>query len=454
MTELAQEFLERFRSFKEFRVVGKSVQRVDAIEKALGRAKYTTDYLIENLLQVKVLRSMHPHAKILHVHTEDAKKLEGVNAVLTASDIPGVNDAGYVIPDQPLLAGDRVRYLGDGVALVAADLVEKATEALRLIRVDYEPLEGVFNPLDAMKPECTRIHEGGNVAASLKLRKGSVEAGFASADVTVEREYRTQFQEHAYLEPEAGIAIPEPDGSVTIIGSMQCPYNVQTTIAKVLNFPLERVRVIQATTGGGFGGKEDVSSEVCARAALVSYWTKKPSLLAHTREDSIIGHSKRHPYTMRYKYGAKKNGKLTAAQIRIISDTGAYASLGPLVLARSVIHATGPYDVPNVNVDAYCVYTNNTYAGAFRGFGNPQVHFAAESMMDELARELRMDPLEFRMKNILRLGSRTCTQPISLLSTSSIANFLFNSLLRLVNRFSRLKTQLDSPRSVLTLMDS
>ena len=411
MTDENLEIVKSFFSRKDFYIIGKNVTKVDALNHVLGRSKYTADYVYDRMLHVKVVRSRYPHAIVKSIDTSKALQTPGVIAVLTAMDIPGINDWGYTLPDQPLLAFEKIRFLGDGVALVAAETLDQAEDAVGLVHVQYDPLPPIFSPTEAMKSEVL-IHEKGNIAFKCRLRKGDVAKGFAESDVTVENEYRTRQQEHAYIEPEAAIAVPESDGSLTIIGSMQSPFTVQMNVAKILGYSLDKVRVIQAATGGGFGGKDDIPPEVSARAALVAVKTGRPALLAHTREESISAHSKRHAYLIKYKSAATKEGMLTAAEIEIISDVGAYASHGPYVLWRSTVHSTGPYIVPNVKVDSYLVYTNKVYGGSFRGFGNPQIQFAAESQMDELARLIDMDPVELRLKNVLRPGSFTATSQL------------------------------------------
>ena len=396
---------------KDFHIIGKNVMRVESLSHVLGKSKYTADYLFDKMLYIKVVRSKYPHALIKKIDTSKAKSAPGVVAVVTAEDIPGINDWGYTFPDQPLLAHDKVRFLGDGVALVAAESMDEAEAAVELVNVDYDPLPPVFSPVEALK-SAVKIHEKGNIAFQCRLRKGEVTKAFAESRVIVENDYKTRQQEHAYMEIEAAIAIPEPDDSVTIIGSMQSPFTVQMNVAKILGYSLDKVRVIQAATGGGFGGKDDIPPEVASRAALVAIRTKRAAFLGHTREESITAHNKRHAYLIKYKSGATKEGKLTAAEIEIISDVGAYAAHGPYILWRSTVHSTGPYEVPNVKVDSYLVYTNKVYGGSFRGFGNPQIQFAAESQMDELANLIGMDPVEFRLKNVLRPGSLTATSQL------------------------------------------
>jgi len=394
-------------------LVGKNLRRTDALDKVLGRPLYTTDLIPEGALYVKVVRSSQAHARLLGIRTEQARRYPGVVAVLTAADVPGRNEAVALLPDRPLLATGKVRCTGEAIALVVAEAPEIAEEAVDLVEVDYQPLPLVLDPLDALKPAAPKIHEGGNVARHMKLRKGNVEEGFAQADVILENTYSTQFQEPTPLETEAGLAIPEPDGSVTCVGSMQSPYHTQSGVAKILGLAPSRVRTIQAATGGAFGPKSDeMPTDTCGMAAVAAVKTGRPAVVAYTREESIIAHTKRHPFVIRHKTGATKEGKLLAWEASMYADTGGYASLGPLVIMRALFHAPGAYVVPHVKADAYCVYTNNTMAGSFRGFGAPQAMYAAESQMDELAARLGMDPLDLRLKNLLRPGTRTATNQV------------------------------------------
>lgn len=394
-------------------VVGKSIQRVDSLEKVLGKPIYTMDIVPENALYLKVVRSKHAHALLRKVDLSQARKYPGIVAVVTAKDIPGINESTALLPDKPLLASERVRFAGEPIAAVASYDPAIAEEAVDLVEVEYEPLPRIFSPIEALKPNALKIHPNGNIAKHMKLRKGNIEDGFKQADVIVEGTYNSQFQEPVPLEPEAGFVIPEPDGSVTCVGSIQSPFHVQTGIAKILALRPEQVRVIQAATGGAFGPKSDeIPVDVLGMAALVAVKTRKPAALAYTRDESMIGHTKRHPFVTTLKAGVKKNGKLTAWDATLLADTGAYASLGPLVAIRACFHATGPYVIPHVKTDVYCVYTNNTMAGSFRGFGGPQAHFAAESHMDVIAKEIGMDPLDLRLLNILKPGSLTATSQV------------------------------------------
>lgn len=410
MVEEQAAIAENLSKSSQLLVVGKSVERVDSIDKVLGKPIYTMDIVPENTLYLKVVRSKCAHAFLKHVDVSQARKYPGVVAVLTAQDIPGVNESTALLPDKPLLASDRVRFIGEPIAAVASYDPSIAEEAVDLVKVDYEPLPAIFSPVDAMKPNAPRIHENGNIAKHVKVRKGNIEIGFKEADTIVENTYRTQSQEPVPLETETGFVIPEPDGSVTCVGSIQSPFHVQTGIAKILSLRPDQVRVIQAATGGAFGPKSDeIPVDVLGMAALAAVKTRRPATLAYTRKESMIGHTKRHPFVITLKTGVTNDGKLTASEATLVADTGAYASLGPLVVIRAVFHATGPYVIPHVKSDAYCVYTNNTIAGSFRGFGGPQAHFAAESQMDELAKKLGMDPLDFRLLNILRPGTLTAT---------------------------------------------
>jgi CO/xanthine dehydrogenase Mo-binding subunit len=394
------------------RIVNKPAPRVDALDKVTGRARYGADLFLDGMLYGKVLRTPHPYARILKIETSRAEALDGVEAVLTAADVPGRNEFGAVIANQQLLARDVVRYRGDGVAMVAARTPELAEKALELIDVEYEALPGVFDPEEAMQEGAPQLHADspGNIAAHHVVKKGDVRAGFAAADIILEREYKTQFIEHAYIEPEATVAVPGSGPSkITVYGSIQNPFSCRKALAGILGLKLNEVRVIQSYMGGSFGGKDEVMSALCARAAVLALKTGKPVKMVNTREESIRESYKRHPYKLKYKVGVTREGKLTAMEIFIIADAGAYASQTPFVTWRSVVQATGPYEVPHVLTNVYGIYTNNCYTGAMRGFGSPQIIFAQESLMDELAQELGMEPLELRRLNGFRQGSVTAT---------------------------------------------
>lgn len=387
-------------------VVGSSVPRVDGIPKVTGQAKFADDISFPNMLYAKVLRSAHAHALIKNINTERAKALPGVVAVLTADDVPGRNGYGIHFKDQPVLAKDKVRHYGDAVAVVAAETVKIAEKALELIEVDYEPLPGVFTVEDALKPDAPKIHPNGNLLLHRKVYKGDVEKGFQEADVIIEDTFKTPMVEHAYIEPESGIGVYD-GGTITVYAVSQGVHYHRSEIAANLNYPVSKIRVVQTTTGGGFGGKIDVSVHILV--ALLALKTGRPVKLTYTRAESMIASTKRHPFTMRYKLGARNDGKLVAAEVEIYGDTGAYNSYGTAVLTRVATCALGPYEVPNVKIDTYTVYTNNPVSGAMRAFGAPQAAIAHEAIMDELAKKIGISPVEIRRINAFREGSTTPT---------------------------------------------
>ncbi|MBN2544009.1 xanthine dehydrogenase family protein [bacterium] len=391
------------------RIIGKSVNREDAYEKVTGKAPFTDDLSFAGMLYAKVKRSSFPHAKLLRVDTSKAKALTGVHDIATSNEIPGKNLVHVVIDDQPLLADGLVKYIGEPIAVVAAETPEIAEEACELIDVEYDELPAILDPLKSRGEDSVKIYGEDNIFAHHKIRKGDIEQGFEQADIILENTYRTPYQEHAYLETQGMVAVPRFGGAIDIHGSMQCPFYVQQTVSDILGLSLNKVRVIQMRTGGAFGGKEDVPSLVGGQAALSAYRTQRPVKLIYTREEDIISMSKRHPGWIRYKTGMTREGELTAVEIEFIFDSGAYSTLSSIVLWRGIVHSVGPYNVPNVKVDAYAVATNKVPCGAFRGFGSPQVIFAGETQMNELADKLGMDPVDLRRKNILRVGDRTAT---------------------------------------------
>lgn len=392
--------------------VNKPAPRVDALGKVTGQARYGADLFFDGMLYGKVLHTPHAHARIIGIDTANARAMEGVEAVLTAYDVPGENTFGAVIPNQQVLARELVRYKGDAVAMVAARTPELAAQAVNLIEVQYQTLPAIFDPAAALLPGAPQIHEDspGNVAAHHVVEKGDINQGFALSDLILEREYETQFIEHAYIEPEAAVAVPGFGCTgITVYGSIQNPFSCRKALAGILGRKLNEIRVIQSFMGGSFGGKDEVMSAMCARAAILALKTGKPVKMVNTREESIRESYKRHPYKLRYKVGATRDGKLTAMEIGIVADAGAYASQTPFVTWRSVVQATGPYEVPHVLTNVWGAYTNNCYTGAMRGFGSPQIIFAQETLMDELAEELGLTPLELRKRNGYRNGSITAT---------------------------------------------
>jgi len=358
------------------------------------------------MLHAKVLRSSRTHARVRKIDVDKARRLPGVMAVMTHEEVPGRNAFGIIVKDEPVLVADKVRCRGDALAIVAAESEAIASKALELIEVDYEEIPAVYSAEDAMRDGAPKVHGESNVLAADRIRKGDPEKALDCCDVVITNNYRTQLVEHCYIEPEAGIAYM--DGDIVIIRACtQNPHYDRKDVAANLAVPLNKVRVVQATTGGGFGGKLDLSTQVYL--ALLTRKTRRPVRMVYDREESFRASSKRHPFFIKYTSGAAKNGLLKAVKVYFICDTGAYASYGPATMKRALVHATGPYEVPHVNVDGYCVYTNNPRAGAMRGFGAPQMAFAHESQMDALAAELGISPLEIRLKNALRRGSVTAT---------------------------------------------
>ena len=383
--------------------VGVGIERKDGPLKVTGAPIYGADLVRPNMLWGKALWSAHPHARVLSIDTSDAERIPGVAGVYTARDLPGDNRFGICIHDQPALVTDKVRFIGDAVAVAFAETEELASQAVEAIRVDYEPLEGVFTPERAMEPDAPLVHEGGNLLHHSVLRCGDVEEGFAHADVVVEGEYQTPMIEHAFMEPEAGLA--EADGDqITLYVGTQIPFGDRALVAQILGLPDENVSaLLRLPMGGAFGAKEDLT--IHTFLCLGAWRTQRPVKMVLTRQESIRLHPKRHAFRMRYKTGARADGTLVAVEATMISDAGAYASLSGDVMEQAVVFSCGPYEVPNVKVDGYAVYTNNITGGAMRGFGVPQSCFAMEQQIDEMARYLGIDPFEFRLRNALREGS-------------------------------------------------
>jgi len=388
-------------------LIGASPPRLDAWEKATGQLQYTGDMTMTGMLHGKILWSPHPHALIKRIDTSAALAMPGVHAVLTYKDVAGPNLYGVAVLDQRVLAQGKVRSVGDAVALVAAESEEQAEAAIERIVVDYEPLQGVFTIEAALAPNAPLVNGDDNLFQHTTVRKGDIAEGFAQADVIIEQTYRTQSMDHVPMEPEAGLAYVDNLGVLNIITATQYPFRDRRQIAPNVGLPMNRVRVIQAPVGGGFGRKDDITTEI--HAGLLALKTGRPVRLVYTREESLFALTKRHPFTIHYKSGARANGQLTAVEASIYGDSGPYVSLGMYVIKKAGIHATGPYFVPNVKVDTYTVTTNNLTGGAMRGFGVLQVAVAHESQMDMLARGLGMSPLKFRMLNCLKPGLTTAT---------------------------------------------
>ncbi len=407
------------------RAVGSSHPRADAWAKVTGAALYPGDIDLPDQLWMKILFAGRPHARIRTLDTAAAESAPGVVAVFTARDVPH-NSYGLIIADQPVLCGpldevntqagsDIVRFVGDQVALVVAETAAQAAAALSMIHVEYEDLPVVTDPIHAMLASSPHVHpeRPSNVVHSYRIRRGDVEAALAAADVVIEQTYTTHAQEHAYLQPEAGLAAVDDNGVVTVYVAGQWVHEDRKEIAHALGLPLEQIRVIYPAIGGAFGGREDMSVQIVLALAawrLSQRGIRRPVKIVWSREESIIGHHKRHPMVIKARWGANRDGRLLAARVDVTSDCGAYIYTSTKVLGNVTLMCLGPYDIPNVAVDARTVYTNNVPSGAFRGFGGPQGHFAAEMQMNYLAEALHLDPVEFRARNVLHEGSFLATR--------------------------------------------
>lgn len=402
------------------RQVGKPLRRVDGLGKAVGHTPYAADFSMPNMLHARVLRSSEPSARIALLDVSRARALPGVACVLTAADLPAGSVAGdmpgqtgqkrRVRSDVSVLARDAVRFVGEPIALVAAETPELAEDAVALIEIDYEPLPGVYDPLEALEPGAPIVYEPDNVVARWKMRRGDVQAGMAEADLIVENTFRVPFVEHAFLEPEAGLAWVDEQGVINIRVCTQVVEHFRT-VARALDLPQNKIRVRGTMVGGGFGSKEDVTVEIFL--ALLAQKTGRPVQLVYSREESFAAQSKRHPFIITHRTGVRRNGRITAAEIEMVADSGAYPYLSPYVLLYATVMSTGPYRIDHLKVDSVAVATNQSFTSAFRGFGGPQAAFAYEGQMDSIAEALGMDPLELRAVNYLQTGDLTATgQPI------------------------------------------
>ncbi|MDK2900469.1 MAG: hypothetical protein PWQ45_1011 [Thermosipho sp. (in: thermotogales)] len=391
-------------------VIGKKVKRIDGLEKAYGTSKYVADYYFENMLYAGVVYANVPHGILKNIDISEAKKIPGVVYIATYKDVPGVNKFGHVIDDMNFLVpvGEKIRFEGDVLALIAAESMNAIEEARKLIKVEIEELPPVLSIDEAIQDKII-VNGKSNIGFHRKIRRGNVDDAFSKADLIIEENFETGYQEHAYLETQGVVANYTPRGVMEIYVSAQCPFYVQKDVAKILGIELNRLNVIQTETGGGFGGKEDVPSYIASKAALLSYITKRPVKLIYTREMDIKETSKRHPSKSYYKVAFAKDGKILGIKTKVYLDMGAYSTLSPIVMYRTMVHASGAYSVKNVSVDVYGVYTNKVPCGAFRGFGSPQVLVAIESIMDRAAKKLNIDPYEIRMRNALDRNKETST---------------------------------------------
>jgi selenium-dependent xanthine dehydrogenase len=393
--------------------IGTSLPRGDAREKVLGTGQYVDDMHMKAMLHGAVLRAKYPRALVKSIDVSAACVHPGVEVVLTAEDVPGERYWGFISKDWPVLVavGEETRYVGDALALVAARSRRIAREALALIRVDYDKLEPVTTTAFALSDGAPKIHSQGNVLATTRINRGNAAEALVKSAYVVAHRYITPHTEHAFMEPESALAVPRGNNGFTIYAGSQSVYEDRYGIMSILGLPTEKVRVVGKLVGGAFGGKEDLS--VQHHAALLAMKTRKPVKLTLTRQESILVHPKRHAMEIEMTTACDEGGRLTAVIARITADTGAYASLGAPVLQRACTHVAGPYHVPNADITGWAVYTNNPPAGAFRGFGVPQVCFACETNMDLLAEKVGISPWEIRYRNALEPGITMATGQIA-----------------------------------------
>lgn len=393
-------------------MIGTRVSRTDGYEKVTGRAIYGNDIHLPRMLHAVCRYADIPSGKILSIDTSKARKMKGVQAIALYDDVPGKKEIGPVRADFAPIAGKEVRFIGDVVAVVAAETREQAIAAAAVIKVEYEPYQPVTDIQEAIKPESRLVHEqyGSNVVNDYPLIKGDVALGFSQSAHILERRYTTPFQEHAYIEPESMTAIPDERGlGVEILGSIQNPHKVRRFVSEFMNMDMSRINVKKSAMGGSFGGKDDIGDHIGCRLALLAMMTGRPVQTTYSRENSIIESSKRHPFILDYKAGFDDEGKIQAIEIDILADSGAYSFLTFFVTWRALIQATGPYEIEHVKTRVRGVYTNNCYTSALRGFGSPQITFAHESFIDEIAYICGISPLDIRLKNALRQGSYSAT---------------------------------------------
>jgi nicotinate dehydrogenase large molybdopterin subunit len=391
-------------------VIGKNVRRIDTPSKVSGRLKYAGDMTMPGMLHVQVLRSPHAHARIVSIDISAAEVMGGVAGVITSADVPGEDGFGVFVNDQPVMARDKVRYVGEAVAAVAVEDPLIAKRALSSINVVYEPLPAVYDPDEALRAGAPVLHDYApdNVTKHIPIRVGDVDKGCAESDLVIEETYSTQQIEHAYLEPEAGLAYVDHDGVVTIVSPDQNITHHRHMLARIIAKPISKVRFIMSPVGGGFGGKEDMIYQ--GMLALLAMKTQRPVRLVFTREESIISTAKRHPSRTVLRMGLMRDGRIRSLQMKMICDGGAYGLSTEGVMRKAAILAAGPYVIPNVRIDTFGIYTNNTPSGAFRSFGALQTAFATESHLDICAERLGLDPFLIRRINAMRDGALTHTK--------------------------------------------
>ena len=399
-------------SVRPGKVVGRMEVRPDAQDKVTGRAVFTDDLTFDGMLYARAKRALVPHGILKRLDVSKAQEVPGVFAVLTADDLPGAHRHGLIFSDWPVMVGvgEQINYEGDAVAILAAETQAIADRAVELIEIEVTPLPVISSAVQSAQPDAPKLREAGNLMEHIKVRKGDLVQGFADADLLLEETFTTPTMDHAFMEPECSVAVPTEDGRMTVYVGSQIPYEDRRQVAEALGWPEERVHIAGQTMGGGFGGKEDIAGQI--HSALLANATGRPVKLLFDRRESLLVHPKRHATQITVKLGVKRDGHLTAAETLLYGDTGAYASLGDKVMTRATTHSAGCYIIPHTKADCYAMFTNNPPSGAFRGFGVIQATFAIESMMDMLARQLDLDPFDFRRKNALRTGTRTNTNQL------------------------------------------
>jgi len=388
-------------------IIGTSIPHPDGPRHVTGQTFYSADIHMPNMLYCKIKMSDRAHAKITRLDVSKAEALPGVAAVVTAKDLKN-NAFGVTFKDEPHFATDKVRQFCDYIAAVAAETLEIAEQAVALIEVDYEDLPVLTDPEEAMKPDACIIHKGDtNIAFHRHISNGDVEEGFAQSDYIIEQSLSTPSVEHAFLEPHAAIAHVDPSGDLVIYSSMQRLFEIPEITARAVGWPVSKVRGIVPALGGAFGGKNDTTIEPAVAALTLK--TGRPVKCEYTREDEFNASTVRHAYRIQYKTGITKEGKIMARQVRIVSDNGAYTTWGVGTISKACIFSCGPYDIPNMKVDGYLVYTNNPVGGAMRGFGVTQLGFAYEAHTNYCAEQIGMDPIEFRRINFMKDHSKLPT---------------------------------------------
>lgn len=389
--------------------VGVGEIRVDALEKVIGRSRYVADMNFPDQLHCKIVFPPVARGILESIDISEALEIEGVVDVITVDDVPGTNQYHVIFDDFMFFAEKEIRFAGQFVALVVAETKEAADKGRDAVKVNVRPLPPILSIKESIAPDAPKIHGEDNIFKSYRVLKGDVDKAFAEADIIIEEEYETGYQEHAYIENQGMMAVPGHDGSIVIYGSMQCPFYVHQAVTDILGLPESKVRIVQTITGGAFGGKEDVPSQLAGVTAVAAMKTGRPCKLILHRNEDLISMSKRHPSLTIYKTAADKEGNIKAIDVKYYLDAGAYSTLSPVVLWRGTVHALGPYKCDNVRVHTYAVATNKVPCGAYRGFGTPQILFAHEGQMDRLAEKVGKDPFELRLQNALELDGETIT---------------------------------------------